>query len=139
MEYYGIIPKRKLWVKLAVIIFGIYTIYRTIVNGNLFYLPFGFIMILATFSNKKHVISEKGINILYTACGMEFHNMWTWKDISIIYIDSKKSNPNVELHIGKDLVFRKFIFSADDVPKILDMLSKMNPKISVKEMNNKNK
>ena len=65
MKYYGIMPERKLWVKVAVIIFAIYTIYSSIINHNLFYLPFGVIMIFATFSNRKHIISQEGVDILY--------------------------------------------------------------------------
>ena len=50
MKCYGIMPERKLWVKIGIIIFGIYTIYNSAVNNNFFYLPFGIIMILVTFS-----------------------------------------------------------------------------------------
>ena len=139
MEYYGIIRKQKLWVKLTVIIFGICIIYNTFINKNWFYLPFGFIMILATFSSKKHIISEKGIDILYIVCGFEFHNIWNWVEIDIIYTDIKKSKPCVELHIGKNLTFRKFILSAEDASKALENISKINSNISIKEMSTKSK
>ncbi len=137
MEYYGIMPQRKLWVKVAVIIFGAYTVYNAAVNHNWFYLPFGIIMILATFSDRKHVISQEGVDILYTVCGVQFHNMWDWAEINTIHTDSIKSRPNVELHIGKDVVSRRFIFSEDDAGKAIDIAGRINSKIYITEMEHK--
>lgn len=139
MEYYGIIKKQKLWIKLIIIIFGIYIIYNATTSRNWVYFPFGFIVILATFCDKKHIISEKGVDILYIVCGFEFHNIWDYKEINKIYTDYKKSMPNVELHIGKDLLFRKFILSAEDASNALNKISKINSNISIKEINTKNK
>ncbi len=137
MEYYGIMPERKLWVKVAVIIFGVYTVYNSAVNHNLFYLPFGIIMILATFSDRKHVISQEGVDILYTVCGSKFHNMWNWSEINTIHTDSIKSRPNVEMHIGKDVISRRFILSKADADRAIAIAKKMNSKIYIAEMNKK--
>ncbi len=137
MEYYGIMPERKLWVKVAVIIFGAYVFYDAAVNRNWFYLPFGIIMILATFSDRKHVISEEGVDILYTVCGIQFHNMWDWNEINTIHTDSIKSRPNVELHIGKDVVSRRFILSVDDADQAIELAGRMNSKIYIAEVNHK--
>ena len=137
MEYYGIMPERKLWVKVTVIIFGAYVVYDAAVNRNWFYLPFGIIMILATFSDRKHVISQEGVDILYTVCGAQFHNMWNWTEINTIHTDSIKSRPNVELHIGKDVVHRRFILSADDAREAINIAGRMNSKIYIAEVNHK--
>lgn len=139
MEYYGIIKKQKLWIKLSTIILGIYIIYNTIISRNWGYFLIGFIVILANFCDKKHIISEKGVDILYIVCGIEFHNMWNYKEINKIYIDSKKSMPNVELHISKNLLFRRFILSAEDASNALNKISKINSDISIKGINTKNK
>lgn len=137
MEYYGIMPERKLWVKIAVIVFGAYVAYDAIINRNWFYMPFGIIMILATFSDRKHVISEEGVDILYTICGKKFNNTWSWNEINTIHTESTKSKPNVELHIGKDVITRRFIFSAADADKALALATKMNSNIYIAEMKHK--
>ncbi|BBA50542.1 hypothetical protein FV113G1_08890 [Fusobacterium varium] len=139
MNYYGIIPKRKLWVKIGIIIFGIYTIYNSVINSNLFYFPFGIIMILVTFSDRKHIISQEGVDILYTICGIQFHNIWNWSEINTIHTDSIRSKPNVELHIGKDVISRRFILSNVDANKVITIISKMNSKIYITELNKKEK
>lgn len=130
-------PERKLWVKVTVIIFGAYVVYDAAVNHNWFYLPFGIIMILATFSDRKHVISQEGVDILYTVFGARFHNMWDWSEINTIHTDSVKSRPNVELHIGKDVVHRRFILSADDAREAINIAGRMNSKIYIAEVNHK--
>lgn len=137
MEYYGIMPERKLWVKVAVIIFGVYVFYNSVINHKWFYLPFGIIMILATFSERKHVISKDGVDILYTVCGVKFNNMWSWTEINTIHTDSIKSRPNVELHIGKDVVNRRFVLSVNDARKATELAGRMNSKIYIAEVNHK--
>lgn len=137
MKYYGIMPERKLWVKVGIIIFGVYTIYSSLINYNLFYFLFGIVMILATFSDRKHIISQEGVDIIYTICGFQFHNIWNWSEINTIHMDSISSKPNVELHIGKDITTRRFILSKNDANKVITIISKINSKIYIAEWNKK--
>ena len=137
MKDYGIITEQKLWVKVGIIILGVYTIYSSIINHNLFYFPFGIVMILATFSDRKHIISQEGVDILYTICGVQFHNMWSWSEINTIHTDSISSKPNVEVHIGKDIISRRFILSKVDTDKTIAITRKMNSKIYISEVNKK--
>lgn len=134
MKYYGIMPIRKLWVKIAVIIFAVFVLYSSIVSRSIYSLPFGIIMILATFSDRKHVISDSGIDILYTVCGKRFNNIWEWEDIVSIHTDSIKSRPNIELHISKGVVSRRFIFSSSDTDHILKLAKEMNSAIYIAEI-----
>ena len=134
MKYYGIIPKRKLWVKMGAIIFGVYTAYSSILNDNLLYLPFGIVLIIATFSNRKHIISDQGIDIVYIIFGMQFHNLWSWNEVDTIHIDSINSKPNIELHIGKNIVARKIVLLKSDADKIISSVKKINSKIYISEI-----
>lgn len=124
MEYYGIMPKRKLWVKVGVIIFGLYTIYSSVINHNLFYLPFGIVMLLAVFSDRKHMVSQEGVDIVYTVCGFQFHNMWSWNEIDAIHTNSFASKPNIELHIAKGVITRRFILTRNDADGVLAVAKK---------------
>lgn len=137
MKYYGIIPKRKLWVKMGAIIFGVYTAYSSILNNNLLYLPFGIVLIIATFSNRKHIISDQGIDIVYIIFGMQFHNLWSWNEVDTIHIDSINSKPNIELHIGKNIVARRIVLLKSDADKIISSVEKINSKIYISEINKK--
>lgn len=137
MEYYGIMPERKIWVKTAAVLIGVYAVYSAIINHNWFYMPFGVVIILATFSDRKHVISTDGVDILYTLCGIPFHNTWKWDEIKTIHTDSIKSRPNIELHIGKDVTTRRFIFKESDAMLAIEMGRNMNPGIYVAEIKHK--
>lgn len=137
MKYYGIIPKRKLWVKMGAIIFGVYTAYSSILNNNLLYLPFGIVLIIATFSNRKHIISDQGIDIVYIIFGMQFHNLWSWNEVDTIHIDSINSKPSIELHIGKNIVARRIVLLKSDADKIISSVEKINSKIYISEINKK--
>lgn len=137
MKYYGIIPKRKLWVKMGAIIFGVYTAYSSILNNNLLYLPFGIVLIIATFSNRKHIISDQGIDIVYIIFGMQFHNLWSWNEVDTIHIDSINSKPSIELHIGKNIVARRIVLLKSDADKIISSVKKINSKIYISEINKK--
>lgn len=137
MEYYGIMPKRKLWVKIGAIIFGLYSIYGSIINNNFLYLPFGVILIIATFSDRRHIISQQGIDIIYTIFRMQFHSLWNWSEIEMVYIVSSALNPNIELHIKKGVMIRKIILLKSDADIVVTDIKKLNPKIFISEKNKK--
>lgn len=133
MNYYGIMAKRKILTKVGIIFLSIYLIY----TGSIFYFCVGIILILATFSNRKHIISQEGVDILYTVCGIKFHNIWSWSEVKTLHTDVISSKPNIELHIGKGIVSRRFIFSKFDSDEILELAKKVNSKIYISEISKK--
>ncbi|MDD7513186.1 MAG: hypothetical protein PUK14_04800 [Clostridiales bacterium] len=135
MRYYGILPKRKLWVKIAAIALGVIAAYDAYINGNWFYVPFGIILIIATFSSRTQVISENGVDIEYRLLGHCFHNNWSYDDILAVHKDSLKSAPNIEIHINKGAINRRFIFSPDDADAVFALIQKSKPGIIIKEVN----
>ncbi|MDY2959707.1 MAG: hypothetical protein SOR72_02780 [Hornefia sp.] len=135
MKYFGIIPQRKLWVKIAAIIAAAYTAYHAYVYNNWFYLPFGIILVLATFSTRRQIISKEGVDIIYTVLNHDFHNLWKWEEIAAVHTDSVKSAPNIELHINKGVINRRFIFSKNDACEIVDLIETMGCGFTVSEVN----
>lgn len=138
MKYFGIIPQRKLWVKIAAVIVSLYTVYHAYAYNNWFYLPFGIILILATFSERKQVVSKEGVDIIYTVMNHEFHNLWKWDEIMAVHTDSIKSAPNIELHINKGVINRRFIFTESDINEIIDLIENVEANIFVTEVNHNN-
>lgn len=130
-------PERKKWIKPAVIVISIYGVFSAVVLKDWVYLPFAVILILATFSERKQIVSEEGVDIQYTVVGTAFHNMWRWDEIKTIHTDFLKSRPKVELHFGKDVTARRFVFTEEDAGKILVLAEKMNSNIYVAEIEHK--
>lgn len=137
MEYYGIISNKKLEVKIAVIIFIIYMFFSSIVNKTPNHFIFGLIISLTFIHRKKHIISDNGVDILYSILGIEFHNIWNWEDIESFQINFSNSKEKVEVYIRKNVIFRKFIFNESDIDKILKLVQNKNIKIQILRMESK--
>ncbi|WP_300342457.1 hypothetical protein [Fusobacterium sp.] len=137
MEHYGIIPKRGIGIKIGAISLGLYSIYTSILNINLFYILFGIILIFATFCRKKHILTADGVDIYYSICGFRFHNIWKWSEIRSVHLDYKNSKPNVEFHISKGIVSRRFIFQNLNICEIIEVIKKANSKIYISEIERK--
>ncbi|XVG96288.1 hypothetical protein ACGCUQ_05375 [Eubacteriales bacterium KG127] len=137
MEFYGILPERKLWVKLAAVVLGILAAYNAYANQNWFYVPFGAIIILAAFSSRKQVISSRGVDIEYTLLGHCFHNLWTYDEILAVHTDRLKSAPNVEIHVNKGAINRRFIFSQADTEGVIKLILENKPGLKILEVNHK--
>lgn len=135
MKYYGILPERKLWVKIAAIALGVLASYRAYVNNNWFYVPFGLVLILVSFSSRRQVVSEQGVDIEYSLLGHCFHNLWTFEEIQAIHKDSLKSAPNIELHFNRGAMNRRFIFSPEDAQGVKDLIHEVKPKMRILEVN----
>ena len=139
MEVYGIIPQRKVWVKIAAVILGIFATYYAYKQGDWFYVPFGLMIIFATFSKRQHVISYKGVDIEYRILGRCFHNLWTYNEIMAVHTNSYSSLPNIEIHISKGVINRRFIFSPKDAKEVIKIIKEAKPEIIIKEINYKRK
>ena len=85
--------------------------------------------------DRKQVVSKEGVDIVYTLMNHEFHSLWCWDEIMAVHTDSIKSAPNIELHINKGVINRRFIFSKEDVNKVIDLIESVKTNITVTEVN----
>ena len=131
MEYKGIIPQRKLWIKIAAIIVAGLVIYRSIVTEQWLYVPIGIFVMLACFFSKEHIVDEKGTDIRYHMFGMTMSNYWLWDEITEMQTDPRKSAHNVMLHFGKGVTIRTFIMKPEDIEPVIELASERNPDIFI--------
>lgn len=139
MKYYGLLPERKAWVKIGALILGALAAYQAYINGRWFYLPFGLVLILVSFSDRRQVVSKDGVDIEYRLLGQTYHNLWTYDEIMAVHTDKRKSAPNIELHFNKGVINRRFIFKKEDAQSIIYALGQLKPGLDIKEVNQKNK
>lgn len=135
MKYYGILPKRKLWVKIAAIILGVLATYLAYAKGDYLYVPFSLVLIPISFSKRRQVVSKEGIDIEYHLLGHTFHNLWSYDEILAIHKDSLTSAPNIQLHFSKGVINRRFIFSKEDTTSIIGYIHQIKPKMKILEVN----
>jgi len=127
MIYKGIVKNHSLKRRIAILLVSGLLLYYEITQKQYFYIPFTVLLILATFHHKEHIVSEKGIDIKYTICGISSTNRWTWDQITAVQPDYIKARPNAKLLFEKDSVLRSFLFTPEDCQAIVKMAAKMNP------------
>jgi len=134
MKFKGILPERKLWVKIAVLLIAVYIIFNSIAAGKYIYVLLGALVIGAVFFKKEQVISEKGVDIITSVFGVSSVNHWEWDEVTTMHTDYTKAKPNVMLHIGKDIVTRTYIMTKADCQGALRLAEQMNPKIFIEDL-----
>lgn len=134
MEYKGILPERKLWVKVAGIIVAIVVIFLSVMAHQWLYISISVVVVLACLFSKEHVVDEDGIDIRYHLLGMVFNNYWGWNEISEMQTDPRKARPNVMVHFGKGMTIRTFVMAAKDVEPVIALAAKQNPDILIDHM-----
>ena len=138
MTYKGYIKERQPWVNVLIFILAAYLTWREFAAGQYIYIILGVIVMLACFFKKDHLISPKGVDIVFYLFDYVFkHNLWTWEEITTLHPDYQKAAPNVMLHIGKDVVTRSFVYKKSQIGPILEMAREHNPNIYIDDSTQK--
>lgn len=134
MNYNGIIPERKTWVKVGIFILAGVLLYLEVMARQWIYIPVAALVMLACFFKKEQIISEEGVDVQYTLFNrFIMHNYWRWNEITTLHVDYRKARPNVMLHIGKDIVTRSYIMKPSDCRAALGLAAEMNPGIYIED------
>ncbi|MDO4518349.1 MAG: hypothetical protein Q4B78_03985 [Bacillota bacterium] len=134
-EFKGIVPGRTKKMRLVFAALSLLMLFQTIMTHRYIFVPMVILVFLACFFSKEHVIEDKGIDLRYHLFNnlFTFHNWWEWDEVTTLHTDYRKAAPNVQLHIGKDIVVRTFIMSQEDIPGIIDLARKKNPDIYIED------
>lgn len=134
MRYKGIVKKRKKELSILLAIVTVMLMILELIKGKYIFVPITFLVFLACFFEKEHVISEEGVDIERKIFNHVIHNIWRWDEITTLHADYQKARPNVMLHIGKDIATRSFIFTVADATCSLELAKKMNPEIYIRDI-----
>lgn len=134
MSYKGIVKKRKKEHNILLAAVTVALMALELMKGQYIFVPITFLVFLACFFEKNHIISEDGIDIERRIFNHVIHNTWKWEEITTMHADYQKAAPNVMLHIGKDVVTRSFIFTVADATASLQLAKKMNPAIYIRDI-----
>lgn len=134
MEVRGIIKKRKKANQVSLIFILLLIIVVEIISKKYVYLPISFLVLLACFLEKSHIVSSQGINIQYHLFGQEINNIWNWGDLTGLAMDHKKVSPDTMVYFGKDMATRAFRISKEDDKKLKEMLRIYRPDIKIEKM-----
>ena len=135
MKYFAIMTEHKPWVRIGVAIMGCYVVLHGILDNQWYEIPIGALIVLSTLFWKRYVVSEQGVDVQSSLCGIISHSLWKWEEVTSLHTDYKAARPNVQCHFGRDIVTRTFVFSYVDSQKILDLAREKNPDMIIKDMN----
>jgi len=135
MEYFGIMPVHKTWVRISVVLIGCYIIFEGITTHKWYEIPVGILIMLCALFWKQYIVSEKGVDVRTNLCGIINHSVWSWDEVTSLRTDYHEASPNVQMHFGKDIVTRTFVLSYDDSQAILELAERMNPDMRIDDMN----
>lgn len=95
----------------------------------------GVLFLFGSLLRKWVVVDEEGVHIKYDAYFFKHHDDWPFTTIDTIHKDNAKCNSNeTMLHFGRDVVSRRYVFSAADANEIIELALKANPKIYVESI-----
>lgn len=134
MEYRGILKERETWFKVCAFLLAGIMLVREAMLKQWIYVPVALLVMLACFYRREQIISEAGVDIRSTLFGFTTHNLWGWDVITTLHTDHKKAKPNVQLHIGKDVVVRTFVMKPSDCRAVLKLAAERNPKIYIEDL-----
>ncbi len=134
MLYKGIVKKRKKGHNILLAAVTAALIALEFMKAKYIFMPITFLVFLACFFEKNHIISEEGVDIERKLFGHAIHNVWKWEEITTLHADYRKARPDVMLHIGKDIVTRSFVFKVSEANASIELAKKMNPKIYIRDI-----
>ena len=131
MEYKAIHRQRSMQIKVLLALAVTVMMIIEIIKSRYLYVPIGIFLLLACFLDKEYAINDHGVEIRYTLFGTIRRNRWSWDEITALHVDYNKANPDVILHIGKDIVTRTYKMRSADCEEVLKIAKKQNPRIHI--------
>ena len=134
-EYFGKVGEHKKSVRISVGCLGAYMVFQSIYTGNYIFAMLGVAVIVSVFFRKQQVVSEKGVELRYSIFGIPFDNVWKWDEVTSIHLKYvSKAAPDVEVHIGKDIITRSYIMSEVAVEGLKELAAEFNHDLVVATM-----
>ncbi len=134
MEFRGVLPQRKSWVKGLMLALCALMLCYAVLREQWLYVPILAVVALAVFFRKEHILSTAGVNIRSYLFGRPMDSLWPWDQVTTIHTDYRRAAPNVALHIGKDVNTRLIVVRPADKAGVLAMAAQCNPKIYIEDL-----
>lgn len=95
----------------------------------------GVVLLLAMVLQKEIAMTENGLEITYDMVVYQYKEMWTYDEIQEIHKELSPDGKKMALHVMKDIMSRKLIYSVPESRLVLELALEKNPKIHVGNAN----
>ena len=94
----------------------------------------GVLILSAMALNKKTAVTERGIEITYDMGLFKRVDLWSFDDIREIHKELSPDRSKYALHMLKDVMSRRLVFSISDAEKVIELALEKNPDIHVADV-----
>ncbi|WP_206458872.1 hypothetical protein [Anaerovorax sp. IOR16] len=94
----------------------------------------GALLLFASLLKKYTIVEEQGIVITYNARIYQYHETWSFSEITEMHIEKVSDPAYTVLHFTKDVLSKRLIFKTDDANDVIKLALKQNPKIHFGEV-----
>ena len=131
-EYIAINDKEpKKSTKIIAIIGGIALIIVAIIIRSLYTGLVGAVLFAAMMLSKQTAITEEGLVVTYNVIFYKYLEKWTFEEIKEIHKEISPDGRRYALHIMKDVMSRRLVYSVADANKVIELALEKNPNIHV--------
>lgn len=109
------------------LIFGVYfrSVYAFVV---------GVFILAAMVLNKKTAVTENGVEVTYDMILFKRVDLWSFAEIKEIHRELSPDGKKYALHVMKDIMSKRLVFSIPDAEKVIALALEKNPKIHVADV-----
>ena len=94
----------------------------------------GAVILAAMMLNKKTAMTEEGLVVTYDVVFYKYYEKWGFDEIKEIHKALSPDGRRYALHIMKDVMSRRLVYSVTDAEKVIDLALEKNPNIHVADV-----
>lgn len=120
--------------KIAALIAGIGCLALSIYIKSIYTAIVGALILAAMILSKKIAVTERGIEITYDMVLFSRVDLWSFEEIQEIHKELSPDRKKYALHMLKDVMSRRLVFTISDAQKVIDLALEKNPSIHVADV-----
>ncbi len=120
--------------RIAAIAGGVALIVLAVVIRSLYTGLVGAVLLAAMMLNKKVAMTEEGLVVTYDVVFYRYYEKWGFDEIQEIHKELSPDGRRYALHIMKDVMSRRLVYSISDADKVIELALEKNPNIHVADV-----
>lgn len=117
--------------KIIASLLGVTCIALSVYIKSVYAVMVGILILLALVLNKSTVVTERGIEITYDMILFKRVDLWSFDEIKEIHKELSPDGTRYALHMMKDIMSKRLVFSIEEAEEVIELAMEKNPKIHV--------
>lgn len=122
--------------RIAAIVAGVALTIMSIFIQSLYTGLVGVVILAAMMLQKEISMTEEGLEVNYDVVLYKYRELWSYEEIKEIHKELGPDGTKYALHIMKDVMSRRLVYSISDAEKVIQLALEKNPSIHVADVDN---